>query len=579
MNKPESEKSASRLNHTSEGGIDVDTASPFAPLNDERLPLPETGAAINNLGHRAPTIFRGMWQRLLRRRAECVLAVIIASSALLSLFWVFEVPILQNPDEDSHIDYAFSIYSAGRLLSARRAPSEWNVHARVEGAAFERISHQYTLYLIDSVDFQRLRYHANEKLPPDYGTADYYRRLDLNAPLSPAKVTDLTPQDNPWMVAGYPFGYYALVAVWLKLLSLFSSSPVVLFFGARILSVILLAGSLVLTYVTLRELRLSKVGVLTLTAAVGFFPLTTFVSSAVQPDNLALFLVLLCFYCGLRLRREGGDSLWLLGFLGVALGALVITKYHFFLFTVLSLLGMLVSEHIFQRQAGMALLRKLTILLLPSVLLFGVQLWVYWGGGIANNFKPATLTLVAGAKKAVLDYYRGGPAFVSWWGTYGWMDAPLIIRSPLVQWRVLILLSVLTPVVLVLTLFRLEQVLTRLVVFAGRGRWRMALRIVFSNPLVNSHFIFTVFMILLYAVTDNTFFAQGRNWFPYIVSSFLITTQYAPRALTHRKTQAAVSTLLILGLAFYCAIGSYYSIKTIRERFYATQPNSGETAG
>src|SRR3954468_13905904 len=86
-----------------------------------------------------------------------ILGVIIISSFLLSPFWVFRVPILQSPDENSHIDYAFSIYSAGRLLSFHTPPSEWNVQARLGVAPWERISHRYTLYLIDSTDFERIR--------------------------------------------------------------------------------------------------------------------------------------------------------------------------------------------------------------------------------------------------------------------------------------------------------------------------------------------------------------------------------------------------------------------------------------
>jgi hypothetical protein len=133
------------------------------------------------------------------------------------------------------------------------------------------------------------------------------------------------------------------------------------------------------------------------------------------------------------------------------------------------------------------------------------------------------------------------------------------------------LCSALTLLSLVLLAFRLEQVSTRLVVLAWRGRWRRALRIAFSNPLINSHFVYSGFMILLFALTDNAFNAQGRHWFPYVVSSFLITTQFAPRALSHRRTQAALSGLLVVGLLLYCAVGSYYSVKTIRGRFYVTQ--------
>jgi len=126
----------------------------------------------------------------------------------------------------------------------------------------------------------------------------------------------------------------------------------------------------------------------------------------------------------------------------------------------------------------------------------------------------------------------------------------------------------LTLLTLILMFVRLEKVLTRLVRLVGRGRWRWALRLTFSNPLLISHFVFMIVMVLLYALTDNGFVAQGRHWFPYILSSFLIATKYASQGFTHRRTQAAFSLLMVLSLALYCAFGSYHSLKSIEERYY-----------
>jgi hypothetical protein len=553
--------------------IDGDSLTPIATLDDENRPVRKRRQTPDGKGQLSRVVSRGWLSSIAGWWAECVLAVIILSSMLLTLVWVFEVPIMQNPDETSHIDYAFSIYSAGRLLNVRTPPSQWNLHAQKEpienGSKF---SHQYTLYLIDATEFQRVRFHSAEKMSPDYGTAAYYLNLDLNAPHTPANVPDLRPQDNPWLVKNYPFGYYFAVAVWLKLVQLFKSGPGALFLGARIFSVILLCGSLILSYATLRELHLRKLRALALTSIAAFFPLTTFVSSSVQPDALSWTLMSLCFYLALLLRRRPA-SYWLVAMLGTALGLLVVTKYHFYVFTAAAILSMVVSEHFFKRRSQKNLLRVAAILLLPSLLLFAVQLWVAWGNrGIAGSnlsgslLFPATGGPVEGVKNAVVEFYGGGTAFVSWWGIFGWMDAPLIIKSSVVQRYVLLTLTVLTVGVLGLFLFRLEQVLTRLVVLARSGRWRTALRIFFSNPLVNSHLIFTVFMIALFALTTNG--AQGRYWLPYILSSLLITTEYAPRSLSHRKTQAVVSTLMILGLLVFCGIGSYYSIQTIKERYY-----------
>lgn len=516
-----------------------------------------------------------------RRWAEGVLAAIVLSSSVLSVVWVFRVPLLQNPDETSHIDYVFSIYSAGRLLNVRTPPSGWNVHPRFEGrkdlegpesTPYDWLSHQYTLYLIDATDFQRIRFHYEQKVPADYGSLSYFQRLEAGAPVAAAQLPDLQPQDNPWMITAYPFLYYAAVAACQRLLGLLGSGPALLFLCVRILSVILLAASLILIYRVLLELRLRIWRALMLTAIVAFFPLTTFVSSSVQPDNLTMFLVLLCSYCALLFRRPESNHFRLCVVLGVALGALLVTKYHIFLFTAFAVFATVITEHFFQRRPVRSLTRQLPLLLLPSIMLFSIQLWVVWGGDqiTGGNLHPASVDLPAGIRNALMDYYRGGPAWLSWWGTFGWMDAPLVIWSPDFQARVHRLLALLTLLALLMVFFRVVQVSARLVRLAWRKRMRQSLRIAFSNPLLTSYFLFSVFMVMLYALSDNSFFAQGRHWFPYTLSGFVMTLHYAPRVLTRVWMQRVVSNLLIAGLLVYCAVGGYYSLKTITDRYYPT---------
>lgn len=514
----------------------------------------------------------------MRNDNEYVLAAIVLSACLLSTIWAFRVPMLQNPDETSHLDYAFSIYSAGRLLNVRTPPSEWNVHARYEGRKdregpeslpYELISHQYTLYLIENTDFQRIRFHPAERVAPDYGTSAYYQRLNANAPQTPASVPDLQPQDNPWLITAYPFLYYAVVAAFQKVVSVFAPGPVWLFFAARFLSVLCLAGSLILAYAVLRALRVRKAVALMLTGVVAFFPQTIFVASSVQPDNLTMFLLLLCTYLALRLKRQPNVRLLLL--CGLALGALLVTKYHIFLFTAFAILATLISEHIYRRRATSNLLKQLLLLLLPSIVFFAVQLWIVWGGEriTGGNLHWTRASLPAGIKSALWDYYRGGTAWITWWGTFGWADAYLNIWSPAVQRRVWQVLSVLTLLVLALVVGRVLDVFARLLTLVQRRRCRKALALLFSNPLLTSYFLFSIFMVLLYALTDNAFFAQGRHWFAYTLAGFLMTLEYAPRVFRRRKTQRMLTTVLLIGMLFYCGVAGYFSFKTITDRYYS----------
>jgi hypothetical protein len=252
------------------------------------------------------------------------------------------------------------------------------------------------------------------------------------------------------------------------------------------------------------------------------------------------------------------------------LGALLVTKYHIFMVTAFAVLATVITEDWFRKRTLSSIAQRLLLLVVPSVLIFMVQLWIVWGGEriTGGNLHSARSGLLTGIKTALYDYYRGGPAWVSWWGTFGWGDTVLEIWSDAVQAKVWRVLSLLTLLVLLLVFFRAVQVTARLLKLAKHSRWRVALRLAFSNPLLVSHLLFSVFMVLLYALTDNAFFAQGRHWFPLTLSGFVIATQFAPRVLPHRKLQTAFSTFLLIALLVYCAVGGYFSLQTITRRYY-----------
>jgi hypothetical protein len=115
---------------------------------------------------------------------------------------------------------------------------------------------------------------------------------------------------------------------------------------------------------------------------------------------------------------------------------------------------------------------------------------------------------------------------------------------------------------------RLEQVLSRLWRLARLGRARLAGRIAAANVPINSFFLFTIVMIVLYVVTGNGFLAQGRHWFPMLLPIFLTSVVYAPKALSLPPLRRALSAALLAGLALYCAVGSYYAWRTVQRRYY-----------
>lgn len=489
---------------------------------------------------------------LRRYRALFALAAIIVASASMSVYRVYTVPILQCPDEDSHIDYAFSIYSAGTLLPAATPPSSgWNTKFQAVDYDWERISHLYTLHLSSFVNMHPIRVSEAKKVSPDYGSSAYFERLDQTAPKAPIQTTELTPKDNPWLITGHPFGYYALLALVIKMATLATSSLTDLFFAARFFSVGLLIGSLLLFYRVLRELRLQPGAAVGVTATFALHPLTYNVAACVQPDNLSLFLVLLSSYLGLVATRKPGP--YILAGLAAVLGVLLVTKYQFFVFTFLPVIAMLAVRR-------RLTLVSATMMLLPSTALFGIHLWVTWGAlRVLGEHVKRSANWFDGALGAIENFWFGGGAFISYWSTtYGWASLPAPVRF---------VLLVGTPFCLIATVLYLLKTGARTIRVARFRPW-LAARLVTANPLVSSYVLFVGFMIALYAHTDNGFYAQGRHFLPFIPAGLLLVTIYVPRLLPVQRWRERASGVLIAALMVYCSIGAVHSVVTLKARYY-----------
>jgi len=513
------------------------------------------------------------------------LVAIIAASTSLSLYWVFTVPIFEAPDEQTHFDYALNIYSAGRLITVRESLREWN------SPPYDR--HVFTEYLIRESGVRSMQFNPSVKAPAGYGTKTFYDRLDLQAPREDSGGLTAQSRTGYSYIGVYPAGYYAVLAAWMKLLRIFSNRITVLFFGARIFSVMLLVPTLVLIYATARELRLASARALLFTGIVGLFPMTTFVSSYIQADNLSLTLVMLCCYLALRLRRKPEDARLLL-FLGIALGILCMTKNHVYLATFLAILPMAAADQLTGRRKTIGWPRFIGFILAPTLVVICIQAWIMYGANrypvlsdpvmnhddllrAASSGKWAVVSfLIDGAGLAFSNFYLNGstPLNVStcatFWGLFGWVDTPLIIMSPSKTEVINDLIALLNVVVFALTLFRLQQVATRLILIAKRGRWRLALSFALSNPLLNAYFLFTVLMFGLFMLVRKSLAPQGRNWFPFILPIFMVGAQYASKALSHRLARRAFASLILTCLVLYCIVGSYYAIRAINKRYYGT---------
>ncbi len=494
--------------------------------------------------------------RCSRSWRHIALIAVVLAAATLAGYWVFLVPIYQAPDEPMNLDYALAINAHGGLFWAHYTSYE----------QLPSSVHPYTPYLAERCRSGAIAFQPQSKMPPEYGSWDYFVALDREAP-SPTSVA-ITSPNKPFAV--YPFGYYALLASWIGLLHFIHDGPVFIFFGARLLSVVLLIVTLLTIDATLRRLHFRPWTALLVTACIGFFPLTTFVAAAVQSDNLSFTLVSLSFYLAVRLRETPEDGR-VQAFLGLVLGGLVVTKIHFFVCVAAPILLMTMVELRHVKAACSQWLAAYFRLLVPPIVTGGLYLWTTWG--TTNFYYPPADPgdpLLHGLhlfRAAFLDYFAG-TTHESFWGRFGWMDTPLIIRNKRTTETVQFFIQGFAWCIVGLTLLRFEQVASRLIKIARAGRPAWALRMAVSNPLLNSYFLFTVLMIYIYIRVNNRFGAQGRNWLPMLLPIFLIGLSYAPKALTLRPSGKTLSRVVLAGLMLYGGIGSYYSLHTLKKRYY-----------
>jgi hypothetical protein len=442
----------------------------------------------------------------------------------------------------------------------------------------------YTKYLIHASDFDRIVWRTSMHVAPDYGTPAYFARIDAAAP-------NVRSYESPkgrisYITALYPFAFYALEGLWMRVVSLVSGSLTTVFFSARMLCVVLMTIGLYFNYRTAINLGIPRWTSVALTAAIGFFPLTSFVASYVQPDNLSYVLVSAALFLTTNLR--GRARLSIVAALGVVLGLLAVTKVQFFLSAALPI-ALFVAVRLTTLASTLrqrALL--LALLIVPSVALRAVQHWMVdrAGGGLAATV-PTTLNVdyfrnvmsggwesalgyaASETLRALTDFFITGGSAATFWQTVGWVDTPIVIVNPSVELSLRVAIGLLGIVVLVAVCIGAARNALALFAAAWRGYARSALRIATADPVFNSYACFVALMIALYVLSNNVFGAEGRHWYPYIFPTMLCFVWYAPRALSKRHLR--VSAALACVLLSYSLVAAGYALADINGRYYGPQ--------
>lgn len=503
-----------------------------------------------------------------RRLANVAAVAVILLAGAVSTAWVFTVPIFQAPDEAAHFDYAVSIYNAHRLIQVAEGTPDWLVNPQ-------------TNYLLRAVDFQRVAWHSSQRVPRGYGTRSFFTSIDRAAPAFDS--ASRSRGKINYIVRLYPFGFYALEALWMHAVALLTGSLVATFFAARLLCVLLLMAGLYFNYRTALNLGVPRWTSVALIAAIGLFPMTSFVSSYVQPDNLAYALLSAALFFATQLRVNGILT-YRVALLGTSLGLLAITKYQFFLTAAIPILALLVVRLIQTRAPAWLWTVNLTLCAVPSLALFSVQHWIVdrpssaasspliittvvgsFASVLAQGFSTTTHYVVATGSQAFVDCFMSGGCAATFWQVVGIFDTPLVIVNPAVESFIRVAIALITAGVIVILAFYLIRNSTGICRAWLRRHGSLALRILVSDPVLNSYLCFIAIMVVLYVLSNNAYGAEGRHFYPYIFAAFLCFVWYAPRAFKKQRVLAPVFAGLFL---CYSLAASSYALADVVERYY-----------
>jgi hypothetical protein len=428
-----------------------------------------------------------------------------------------------------------------------------------------------------AVDFDRVMEHSSMRVPRGYGSRAYFSHVDAASPSLTNPVMRF--RRVSYITALYPFGFYALEAAWMKLIAVTTGSLVAAFFGARLLCVALMMIGLYFSYRVATAVGVPEWIAVLLLVAIGFLPLTTMVSSYVQPDNLVFSLVPIVLFLSIKVRNEGLRPSIVACF-ALALGLLSITKYQFFVSTAAASLFLF----------GMALWRlrlslarsvfSVVLIVLPTISLQLLQFWVSFA---PRNHAPQSMaaplyaSLQAGPAAtsdyilrvgfdAFLNYFVTGGSTATYWGVLGWVDTPLVIVNEPTEILLRYGIALATIVTFVVVVFVVSRNLYRLVKLALRSGIGKALAVASRDPMFNSYAAFVVIMFTLYVASDNVFGAEGRHWYPYVLAAGMCFVWYGPKVFYRARTPVAYCAVSVF--AIYALFAATYATGDMLARYY-----------
>jgi hypothetical protein len=501
---------------------------------------------------------------------------IVACGVVLSIVWALTVPIFENPDEGAHFQYVLGIRTAGRLLLAREGPT-----TPADNATYLRFTHEAGL--------DRIPFHPTERVAPDYGSPAWISRVDATVPTPDPAAYAAPRHPIPALVTSYPPGYYALAALWMAASQRIVPGLVEGFFSVRFFSTFIFALTLFAAAALMREMRLDRPTRLLLLVALALFPLCSFVSASVQPDVLVgLFLTVLAHRILVYRRVPTATNALLAAALlfGCCLVKPVYTVPGLAAFEVV-VVTVAVQQRRLTRRSLMYAVLSLTGFGLAYALgrfvayqppeLAAISIVPTLGdstlGATLARGPGALFGYVAGALPNVIDvFYFDGGTQASYWGVFGWLDAPLRFFQPLLDFYAPATAFAFRVLVAGLGLFMFCTVVRRCVVLARQAPNRAVA--LFLNDVPVTLLLFYDALMVTVALALPNFGYQGRYWYPVVVISMIASVRYAARLVPFVPQRLALQRGLAAWLCVWSLVASHGAAHTIRARYYGFSESS-----
>lgn len=489
-----------------------------------------------------------------------VLGLIVLVAMGIAANWANRVPFFQEPDEAAHSDYAFALYDAGRFFSVADARQGANVSRQAQ-------------YLAQISNYRALRYNIRGRLPSGYGTLAYFRASEAKAPTRSGTVPR-SGSSVPYVMFSYPPLYYVVIATIMTISTdVTRGSLTTAFFAARYFNVACLGITLILSYRIFRLIGISTATALIAVAAIGTLPLTSSISSYVQPDNLSAVLVNLIFYLVLLYKRRPNGYGLSLG-ITAALCTLAFVKEHYAVGLFLSAFAIVLSETIGKPATKGGIFSTIVVAVLPPFAMWAAphsmpvtQMQLpHWTAterftSIGNALSGTFGLLVA----AFRDVYLGGNGSEGFWMKFGFR-AGSTYHDP-IKPIITFVLSTLSLMAIVLFATRQFRVLSHIASIGRRRSYVLAFRLLSSNILLNTYILITVILFTVYALTFGELGLQGRYWYVVLVPTIAISLSAIPQIVSP-SIRSRFARIAACGWAAYAIVSCPIAIAAREYDFY-----------